>query len=189
MNRLLMRLGVALFLALSSATFVGAAHAQSASAGDEDQASRDQTREQLRAVLQTEGLKIGVAFRQSDKNPYNFVGQMTDGLKNAQSLEIVVSISKRDTIGFRIYPHYKGGYINLGKVSDPAGFAHRLLYLSDQNFLFWGVDDESDSFSGYTITLESGFPKEAVATVLASIHNTDLFVGQLRPMIDGSAAE
>jgi hypothetical protein len=183
-----MRLGAALCIALSSATFAAAAHAQSA-APAEDQAGRDQTREQLRAVLQTEGPKINVAFRQSESNPYNFVGSMTDGLKNAQSLEIVVSVSKRETIGFRIYPHYKGGYINLGKVSDPAGFAHRLLYLSDQNFLFWGVDDESDTFSGYTITLESGFPSEAIATVLASIHNTDQYVGQLRPMIDGSAAE
>ena len=188
MTRLLMRLGVVFCLALSSATFCGAAHAQTA-APEEDQAGRDQTREQLRALLQTEGPKINVAFRQSQSNPYNFVGSMTVGLKNAQSLEIVISVSKRKTIGFRIYPHYKGGYINLGKVSDPAGFAHRLLYLSDQNFLFWGVDDESDTFSGYTITLESGFPAEAIATVLASIHNTDLFVGQLRPMIDGSAAE
>jgi hypothetical protein len=64
-----------------------------------------------------------------------------------------------------------------------------LLYLSDQNFLFWGADDTGDVFSGYTVTLESGFPRDALVTVLRSIHNTDKFVGQLRPFIDGTAAK
>jgi hypothetical protein len=63
-----------------------------------------------------------------------------------------------------------------------------MLLFSDHNFLFWGVDDSRDAFAGYTITLESGFPDEAVETVLRSIRNTDQFVGKMRPFIDGSAA-
>jgi hypothetical protein len=47
----------------------------------------------------------------------------------------------------------------------------------------------ADTFAGYTITLESGFPAEAVDTVVRSIPNQDKYVGQLRPMIDGSAAQ
>ena len=151
--------------------------------------SRDTTREQLRSVLASAGARsdVNVAFRQSTKNPYNFVGSMT-GLSNSDSLEIVVSVTQSDTIGFRIYPHYRGNYINLNRASDPTGLMRRLLYYSDQNFLFWGADDTYDVFSGYTVTLESGFPSDAIVVVLRSIKNTDKFVGAMRPFIDGSAA-
>ncbi|HEX3551044.1 MAG TPA: hypothetical protein VHT53_11740 [Candidatus Elarobacter sp.] len=151
--------------------------------------SRDTTREQLRSVLASAGQRsdVGVTFRQSTKNPYNFVGSMTRGLSNSDSLEIVISVTQKDTIGFRVYPHYNGGYINLAKARNPSALMGKLLYLSDQNFLFWGADDTQDVFAGYTITLESGFPSDAIVVVLRSIHNTDGFVGQLRPYIDGSS--
>ena len=159
----------------------------SASGANAQTASRDATRESLRAALETAGQRsdVNVAFRQSTKNPYNFVASMTAGLTNCDSLEIVISVTSKDTIGFRIYPHYKGGYINLAKAADQNGLMRKLLYLTDQNFLFWGADDSLDVFSGYTITLESGFPQEAITVVLRSIHNTDGFVGDLRPFIDG----
>lgn len=151
-------------------------------------AARDATREKLRQVLETGGARsdVNVAFRQSTKNPYNFIGEMRSGMSNSQYLEIVISVTKSDTIGFRVYPHYKGGYINVGKAKDNAGLMRRLLYLSDQNFLFWGADDVGDVFSGYTVTLESGFPADAIIIVLRSIRNTDKFVGGMRPYIDGS---
>jgi hypothetical protein len=154
------------------------------------QASRDATREQLRQVLTTAGARtdVNVAFRQSTKNLYNFVGTMTAGMKNSDNLEIVVSVTKSDTIGFRIYPHYNGGYINLGKARDTNGLMRKLLYYSDQNFLFWGADDTADVFCGYTVTLESGFPSDAIVVILRSIRNTDKFVGEMRPFIDGSVA-
>jgi hypothetical protein len=149
---------------------------------------RDATREKVRQVLVTAGARsdVNVAFRQSTKNPYNFVGSMTTGMRNAESLEIVVSVTKSDTIGFRVYPHYKAGYINLGKARDVNGLMRRLLYLSDQNFLFWGADDTGDVFCGYTVTLESGFPDDAIVVILRSIRNTDKFVGEMRPFVDGT---
>ena len=151
------------------------------------QSDRDATREKVRQVLTTAGQRsdVNVTFRQSTKNPYNFVGTMT-GLKNVDNLEIVVSVTKSDTIGFRIYPHYKGGYINLAKARDTNGLMRKLLYYSDQNFLFWGADDTADVFCGYTVTLESGFPSDAIVVILRSIKNTDKFVGQLRPFLDGT---
>jgi hypothetical protein len=174
--RLLRIWAVLAFALLASAP---PAHAQDA--------NRDATREKVRQVLATAGARtdVNTAFRQSTKNPYNFVGSMT-GLKNVDNLEIVVSVTKSDTIGFRIYPHYKGGYINLSKARDTTGLMRRLLYLSDQNFLFWGADDTGDVFCAYTVTLESGFPPEVITVVLRSIKNTDKFVGELRPFIDGS---
>jgi opacity protein-like surface antigen len=156
----------------------------------EKQASRDATREKLRKLLETAGARkdVNVAFRQSDKQPYNFLGVMNTGLVNADSLEIVVGVTTNETVGFRIYPHYKGGYINVDKVKNSAGLMRKLLFLSDRNFLYWGIDESGDVFSGYTFTLESGFPDEAMTIVLRSIHNTDGFVGEMRPLIDGSSA-
>ena len=169
-----------LFLVLAG---MSAAYAQSDPA-------RDATREQVRQVLASAGARqdVNVAFRQSTKNPYNFTGSMTSGLTNSDSLEIIVSVTKSNTIGFRIYPHYKGAYINLGKARDRSGLMRKLLYYSDQNFLFWGADDTSDVFSGYTVTLESGFPSDAIVEILRSIRNTDKFVGEMRPFIDGTTA-
>jgi hypothetical protein len=152
--------------------------------------TRDATREKVRQVLETGGARsdVNTTFRQSTKNPYNFVGTMTTGLKNAESLEVVVSVTASDTIGFRVYPHYKNGYVNLGRAVDQAGLMRKLLYYSDQNFLYWGADDTADVFSGYTVTLESGFPQDVIVVVLRSIKNTDRFVGELRPFIDGTTA-
>jgi hypothetical protein len=153
-------------------------------------AARDATRAKLATLLTRVGARsdVGTTFRQSTKNEYNFVGSMTgNGITNAQSLEIVISVTKSNTIGFRIYPHYKNEYINIGRAKDPNGLMRRLLLLSDDNFLFWGADDTADVFCGYTITLESGFPEDAITVVLRSVHNTDKYVGQLRPFYDGTA--
>ena len=166
-----------------------AAQSVSVQAQNESSPERDATREQLRQVLATAGARsdVNVTFRQSTKNPYNFVGSMT-GFTNSDSLEIVISVTKSATIGFRVYPHYHGGYINLGRATDRDGLMRKLLYYSDQNFLFWGADDTADVFSGYTFTLELGFPSDAIVIVLRSIRNTDKFVGEMRPVIDGSVA-
>jgi hypothetical protein len=158
--------------------------------GQDNQALRNRTREQMRTLLDKVGMRpdINVTFRQSEKQPYNFVGVMREGLSNCDSLEIVISVTSKDTIGFRIYPHYKGSYINVDKARNGVGLMRKLLQLSDEAFLFWGMDSSSDVFAGYTFTLESGFPEEAVTIVLRSIKNSDKFVGDMRPNIDGTSA-
>lgn len=178
------RILVIIALALVASGGALTAHAQ-----DKD-ATRNATREKLSNLLDVVGPKkdVNVAFRQSTKQPYNYVGIMREGLVNADSLEIVVSVTPNDTIGFRIYPHYKGEYINLDKAKNGPALMRKLLYMSDRNFLFWGADDTADIFSGYTFTLESGFPAEAITIVLRSIRNTDGFVGEMRPLIDGTFA-
>lgn len=155
----------------------------------EKEAARVATREKLRQVLATSGPKKGIEipFRQSEKTPWNFLG-VRRGLTNTEALEVVVSVSKDNTIGFRIYPFYKGAYVNIGKVTNGAELMRKLLNLSDHNFLFWGVDDAGDVFAGYTFTLESGFPDKAIEIVLYSIVPLDQYIGQTRPFIDGSRA-
>jgi hypothetical protein len=150
--------------------------------------SRDANREKLRAVLESAGTKMNVSFRQSDKQPYNFVGVLKTGLTNADALEIVVQVGTEDTIHFRIFPHYRGAYLNIDKVSNGDALMRQMVSFTDKNFLFWGADSSGDIFAGFNFTLESGFPEASVRVVLNSISKLDVFVGQMRPSIDGSAA-
>ncbi|HKR60002.1 MAG TPA: hypothetical protein VJS64_09705 [Pyrinomonadaceae bacterium] len=154
----------------------------------QNEAKRAATKQQLAQLLEKAGPGVNIAFRVSQQQPYNFVGTLTQGLANAQSFEIVISVTSKDTIGFRIYPHFAGGYINVDKVKNGPGLMRLLLRLSDRGFLFWGADETFDIFNGYTFTLESGFPEDSIRVVLRSIANSDKFVGEMRPFIDGSAA-
>lgn len=154
----------------------------------DDVAVRNRTRDRLATLLEKTGPQINVSFTQSQKQPYNYVGSLRTGLVNADSFEIVISVTAKDTIGFRVYPHYNKGYINVDNVKDRIGFMRLLLRLSDRAFLFWGADETGDVFTGYTFTLESGFPEEAIKIVLQSIVNSDKFIGELRPFIDGTSA-
>ena len=150
--------------------------------------SRDATREKVRAVLTAMGPKLNIDFRQSDKQPYNFVGVLKTGLRNADAFEIVISVGVQDTIHFRVYPHYGGAYINIDKVNSSTGLARQMIRFSDTNFLYWGADSSYDIFAGYNFTLESGFPEASFRVVLGSIPKLDEFIGQMRPSIDGTTA-
>jgi hypothetical protein len=153
-----------------------------------DEAVRNRTREQLAQLLEKAGPEVEIAFSQSQKQPYNYVGTLESGLVNAESIEIVISVTPKETIGFRIYPHYNKSYINVDNAKDRAALMRLLLRLSDRAFLFWGADEAGDVFTGYTFTLESGFPEEAIKVVLRSIVNSDKFIGEMRPFLDGSSA-
>ena len=155
----------------------------------ESDAAREKTRERLNALLQRLGPDMNVSFKPSSKSPFVFTGILRDGLKNADQFEIVISVTSKETIGFRIFPHYKGAYINIDKARNTTQMLRKLVQLNDTTFLFWGADDTGDVFTGYTFTLESGFPDKAIEIVLSSIRNSDQFVGELRPSIDGSNAQ
>ena len=148
---------------------------------------RDATREQVRSTLTNYGPQdAGITFHQGEKNPYNFSGSLDTNLRNAQSMEVVVSVSSKQTIRFSIYPHYGGRYINLGRALHAPALMKQLLQFNDTNFLYWGADDTSDVFAAYEFTLESGYPEAAMRIVLQSIPLLDQFVGQMRPNVDGT---
>lgn len=151
------------------------------------EAKRIKTRDTLAALLEKVGPTVNIPFRPSTKQSFNYTGSLTQGLANAESFEVVVSVTANDTIGFRIFPHYKKGYINVDKAKDSAGLMRLLLRLTDRSFLFWGIDTSGDVFTGYTFTLESGFPEESIRIVLRSIVNSDKFIGEMRPFLDGTA--
>lgn len=183
---------VFILVATVAFTLTFAAPPSSAQTQTEQQklASRIATRDKLKTLLETSGPKkgINITFRPSDKQPFNFVGILNSGLKNAQSFEVVIGVSSDETIGFRIYPFYKGQYINVDKAKSPGALMRQLLMLSDKNFLFWGADATGDVFAGYTFTLESGFPDKAIEIVLYSIRPLDQYVGEIRMNVDGTTA-
>ena len=152
----------------------------------DENVARDKTRERLNALLQRVGPEKNITFKPSSKSQFVFTGILKDGLKNADQFEIVISVTTKDTIGFRIFPHYKGAYINIDKARNPTQLLRKIAQLNDSAFLFWGADDSGDVFTGYTFTLESGFPDKAIEIVLSSIKNSDQFVGEMRPSIDGT---
>ena len=188
MKRITFPAALIFLLALSAAAVAQPAHQTqpktTTAPTAQEQATRDTTREKLRAVLDATGPKINVAFKQSDKQPYNFVGILSTGLTNADSFEIVISVSAQETIHFRIYPHYKGAYLNVNKAANGVGLMRQMLRFSDKNFLFWGADDTFDIFAGYNFTLESGFPDASIRVVLNSLAKLDQFVGEMKPSIE-----
>ena len=151
-------------------------------------APREKTRDRLSALLTRVGPEVKINFQPSSKSPFVFTGLLKEGLKNSEALEVVISVTTKQTIGFRVFPHYNGAYINIDKVRNTTQLLRKLVQLNDTAFLFWGADDTGDIFTGYTFTMESGFPDEAIKIVLSSIKNSDDFVGELRPSIDGSSA-
>jgi hypothetical protein len=171
------------FLLLSVLASTSAVFAQ-----DNADASREKTRARMSALLERVGPEVKVSFQPSSKSQFVFTGVMRDGLVNSEYFEIVITVTSKDTISFRIFPHYKGGYINIDKARNTTQLLRKLAQLNDSTFLFWGADDTGDVFTGYTFTLESGFPDEAIKIVLSSIKNSDQFVGEMRPSIDGTNA-
>jgi hypothetical protein len=169
-----------LFFAAVLAAFTPTVFCQEATSKD-----RETTRDQLSSVLEKVGPKINIDFRRTEKDPFSFKGYLKEGLTNAEAFEVLISVSEQQTIHFRIFPHYNGGYINIDKAKASTSLMRKLLEFSNHNFLYWGMDSSADVFAGYTFTLESGFPEAAVTVVLYSIKPLDPFVGELKPSIDG----
>ena len=148
--------------------------------------TQEKTRQRLSALLERVGPDINVVFKPSSKSQFIFSGLMREGLANAEALEIIVTATEDQTIRFRVFPKYKGGYINIDKAKNSSQLLRKLVQLNSTTFLFWGADNDGDVFTGYTFTLESGFPDEALKIVLSSIKNSDKFVGEMKPSIDGA---
>jgi hypothetical protein len=185
MKRIIIPATLVFMLAASVVAVAQPQHqSQSGTSTPQQQTSRDNTREKLRAVLNDVGPKINVAFRQSDKEPYSFGGKMSTGLTNADSFEIVISVGDQETIHFRIFPKYKGAYVNVDKAANSSALLRQMVRLSDKNFLYWGADESFDVFAGYNFTLESGFPEASIRVVLNSIKNLDQFIGEMKSSLD-----
>ncbi|HEX5182076.1 MAG TPA: hypothetical protein VFW19_02875 [Allosphingosinicella sp.] len=188
MKRLHLLLACALLAGLGSFVPPVAAPAAAQASGG---AQREATRERLRTFLATAGARndVNIAFQQSQQNPWNFTGVARGGFANSDYLEIVIGISANNTLSVIVYPHYRGGYINLGRARDPAGLMRKLLNLNDHNFFHWGADDTDDVFTAYNFTLESGFPDQSLLVALTSIRAQDQFIAALRPVIEGTGGK
>ena len=84
-------------------------------------AARIRTRELLSQLLDKEGPGLHIMFRENEKQPFGFVGLLKEGVTQAESFEVLIGVTPNQTLGFRIYPHYKSGYINVDNVKNSAG--------------------------------------------------------------------
>jgi len=147
-------------------------------------ATRVETRNKIEALLTTYSKALGFHrwYRSAD-NPFAIQAFYDRDLRYASRLELVINVTRQNTIGFRVFPHWNGpgpgDYIDLDQARDPQGLMQEALRLSSQNFMFWGMDASHDLYAGYTITLESGFPDAAVRVVLESVPLVDDSVGDL----------
>ena len=147
-------------------------------------ATRVETRARLEALLDSTGKAMGFRrWYRNTGNPFSISVFYDRDLKYTSEFEVVINVTRQNTIGFRVYPHWNGSestdYINLDDMRDPSGLMQQALRLSEQNFMFWGMDSSHDLFAGFTITLESGFPDAAVRIVLESVPLVDDSVGDL----------
>jgi hypothetical protein len=149
-----------------------------------DDSDREATRERVRSALRNIGPRMEVNFRQSERQPFNFVGSLTDGLTNSESMEILVMIGHQDVLTVQAYPHLPGNkYINVDRAANGTGLMRKLLSYNDGEFFYWGMDDVYDVFAAFTFTLESGFPEESLAMVLRSVSLLDKKVGEMGLLI------
>jgi hypothetical protein len=146
-----------------------------------DEAARNRNHERLVELLKNAGPGVNLSFKQSAKQRYNQSAFLTQGLTSAESIEVVFSTTEVDTYSMNAYPKYKGVFININRAKDQLALTRQLLALNHRTFLHWGTDSSGDVFMGFTITLESGFPAEAIRTVLRSIAVHDKFIAELIP--------
>jgi len=149
-----------------------------------DDATRNKNREQLEGLLNSAGPASDLKFTPAKNNRNNFVAVLTDGLRWSESVEVIFFVTDSDTIVLRGYPKRKGQFINIDKAKNPELLMRKLLNLGIRTFFHWGVDEDGDAYFGYSFTLESGFPAEAVRIVLRSIANHDQYVGELITAIE-----
>jgi hypothetical protein len=142
-------------------------------------------RDQLEALLSTYPQARAMHFHRRRGDPFAIDGYLRDGLTYAPDFKIVVVVTPKRTITFRIFPAYDGySNLNLAHVRNPDGVMQKMLQFSYRSFFFWGVNNPLDVFAEYTVTLESGFPEEAIKVVIRSIPLIDARIGELAADID-----
>jgi hypothetical protein len=149
-----------------------------------DDKTRARNREQLSGLLTASGPTNNLTFNPVSNNRNNFVANLTEGLRWSDSVEVIFYVTDSDTIVMRGYPKRKGKYINIDAAKNSELLMRKILSLGIRTFFHWGIDDDGDAYFGYSFTLESGFPAEAIRVVLGSIANHDQYVGELVAAID-----
>jgi hypothetical protein len=135
---------------------------------------RARTRDRLFALVRTYGPTQHFDVYRHHDDPFTIDAFYDKDLVWAPRFETWITVTRQQTILFRVYTQWYEGYLNIDKAQNSDGLMLRMLQLSDKDFFFWAADADNDVFAGYTFTLESGFPEEAIKVVLRSI-----------PLLDG----
>jgi hypothetical protein len=171
----------AIIAGLAFLTLVGApalGHAQNLT-GAQQVAQEKATIERLSQYLARVGPLEHIDFKQGVKVPNRFGGDMKQGLKYCDSLEVWITVGHDNTIRVEVFPHVNGHYLNIDKARDRVGMMKQMLHFNDTNFYFWGADSEGDVFAKFIFQLGSGFPTDSLNWVMDSIVANDLYAQQL----------
>jgi hypothetical protein len=96
---------------------------------------RAATRQKLHALLDTYAPAREMRWYRS-KDPFGIEGFCDKDLRYTPRFEIIISITRQQTISVRVYPHWTGGYMNIDRARDPNGLMQRLLRFTDQDLFF-----------------------------------------------------
>jgi hypothetical protein len=143
---------------------------------------RARTRDRLFALIRTYAPTQHFKIYRHDDDPFTIEAIYDKDLTYAPRFETWISVTRNATIQFRVYTQWYEGYLNIDKAQNSDAFMQRLLQLSDKDFFFWAADEDKDVFAGFTFTLESGFPEEAIKVVIRSIPLLDSDIGELEPI-------
>jgi hypothetical protein len=163
---------------------LGMSGVEAVAAQTDADAVRVMSRDKVDSLLHAYGPTLNMRFYRRANDPFAIDGFFGKGLRYASRFEIEINVTPEHTIGLRVYPLWYNQRINIDGVRDPNGLERQLLRFSAHNFLFWGVDDALNVFAGFTFTLESGFPEEAIKIVLRSIPLVDQSVGEMARLIE-----
>lgn len=168
----------AILAAALCATLTATGHESLTAQADSDTV-RVAIRQKLEALLDAYPLARDMQFQRSARDPFSMAGSYSRGLRYVSTFEVVWTVTTKQTIGLRVYPHWNGAYINLSRFQPRGRFMEGLLRDADTDFFHWAVSPSLDVFAGFTFTLESGFPEEAIRVVISSIPLLDGAVGKL----------
>ena len=173
---------------LRLATLLAAASIFIAAPASAQSTARDATREKVRQVLETAGARsdVNVAFPPEHERSVQ-LHRLDDREHGERRLD--GGAGQHHEVRYDRLPGVSALQEGLHQPRPRERrerFARKLLLFTEQNYMYWGADEMGDVFSGFTISLESGFPQEVMVIVLRSIKSSDECVGELRPFIDGS---
>lgn len=142
-------------------------------------ALRARTRDRLFALVRTYAPSQHFKIYRDDDDPFTIEAVYDKDLEYSRRFYTWISVTRQQTIQFRVYTLWYDGNLNIDKAQDSDALMQRMLQLSDKGFFFWAANEDKDVFAGFTITLESGFPEEAIKVVIRSIPLIDPMIGEL----------
>jgi hypothetical protein len=142
----------------------------------------------IQKLLEAEGsrLNLGAAFRPLNSG-LESAAVVTDGLTKAEKLEVHIDAisNPAGTVRLRVYPLYRGTYVNVSHAEDQAALMRVLLgpaRISGPCVYSWKIDKDGDIYDTCILTSDN-FPYASIVTALKDIRHVDRIFGEWRSLL------